>query len=130
MKPSTSGLAGEPFYLLCFPTAHLAMRAQVELEDQVRYLVVPTPEKISVSCGISLKIAPDEKDRLYEMIEAGKLPEDSVYLYRACGRGRDAVYEKIAPMSGMLDDPDGQTTQGKETTEKRTDITEDAENQN
>lgn len=122
MEPKTSGLAGEPFYLLCFPTAHLAMRAQVELEDQIRYLVVPTPEKISVSCGISLKIASDEKDRLCEMIEAGKLSEDSVYLYRACGRGRSASYEKITPMSGILADPKAQIIQQeKEITDKGTD---------
>lgn len=121
MQPKTSGLANEPFYLLCFPTAHLAMRAQVELEDQIRYLVVPTPEKISVSCGISLKIASDEKERLCEMIEAGKLSEDSVYLYRACGRGRSANYEKISPMRELLTDSKAPIIQEEEITDRETD---------
>lgn len=121
METKTSGLADGPFYLLCFPTAHLAMRAQVELENRIRYLVVPTPEKISVSCGISLKIASDEKERLCEMIEAGALSEDSAYLYRASGRGRNAVYEKISPMSGILPDPEAPLIQEEEITDKRTD---------
>lgn len=122
MKPKTSGLADEPFYLLCFPTAHLAMRAQVELEDQIRYLVVPTPEKISVSCGISLKIASDQTDRLCEMIEAGKLSEESVYLYRARGRGKNANYEKISPMNEILTEPkDPIIQQEEEITDKGTD---------
>lgn len=127
MGEQTSGLGSGPFYLLCFPTAHQAIRAQVELDHHVRYLVVPTPQQISVSCGISLKIAAGEKERLDGMIRAGKLPEDSVYLYRVTGRGRSAVYEKIPREKRSIDAAADQTENGRQTAGKGM---EHEENQN
>lgn len=67
----------EAYCLFVFDSTHAAIAGQKCLSGQVRAVVMPTLREISASCGISLRVAPEDALRARRL-----LPEGSYRLYR------------------------------------------------
>lgn len=66
------------YALLAFVSTHTAMVAQRLLNGHVPFTVMPTLRAITHSCGISLRLAPDEADTARTYLKTGGLTDEQV----------------------------------------------------
>ena len=50
------------YYLFTFHSSHDAIAAHKKLSDQMEAMIMPTLRQISKSCGISVRIQPEDVD--------------------------------------------------------------------
>lgn len=67
----------EAYCLLVFDSTHQAMATQKCLSHRIPTVTMPTLREISASCGISLRIAPEDGDLARQL-----LPPGTFRLYR------------------------------------------------
>lgn len=48
------------YIVIAFASTHHALEAESLLEGKVEFIVMPTPREISASCGLALKIHPND----------------------------------------------------------------------
>jgi len=64
----------EKFYILTFENTHNAINGEKVLkENNVKAIVMPTPTFISKSCGISLRLAEEEVEKVKPLMAEEKI---------------------------------------------------------
>ncbi len=69
----------DAYYLFTFRSTHAAIRAQALL-GSVTFIVMPTLRQISASCGISLRVAPEQLPAAQAALSALNAPVSLYYV--------------------------------------------------
>ncbi|MDP2401659.1 MAG: DUF3343 domain-containing protein [Actinomycetota bacterium] len=69
-----------PFVVFAFATTHDALAAEAALRDaDLEVVPIPTPRSVGVSCGIALRLPPDQAASAEEVLRvAGITPSNRV----------------------------------------------------
>lgn len=63
-------MRNDSYYTLAFDSTHMAVAAEKYLSARIAVSVMPTPRKITASCGISLRVELENGERLKELLKA------------------------------------------------------------
>ena len=63
-------MRNDSYYTLAFDSTHMAVAAEKYLSARIAVSVMPTPRKITASCGISLRVELEDGQRLMEALES------------------------------------------------------------
>ncbi|MBE6067358.1 MAG: DUF3343 domain-containing protein [Clostridium lundense] len=78
------------YYVLVFKNTLDSIKAEKFLkENSINMTIMPTPTGITQSCGISIKINPDDIDKIKELIKENKLTTKAIF-----GR-EESAYRRI-----------------------------------
>lgn len=70
------------FYIITFNNTHEAMKGEsLCIEKKIKATMMPTPTYITKSCGISLKLNEDVKDKLEFIARNGELKYKSIFQF-------------------------------------------------
>lgn len=77
-------MRNDSYYALAFDSTHMAVAAEKYLSARIAVSVMPTPRKITASCGISLRIELENGERLMELLKANDelFRESHLYLVK------------------------------------------------
>ncbi len=77
-------MRNDSYYTLAFDSTHMAVAAEKYLSARIAVSVMPTPRKITASCGISLRIELENGERLKELLKANDelFRESHLYLVK------------------------------------------------
>ena len=77
-------MRNDSYYTLAFDSTHTAVAAEKYLSARIAVSVMPTPRKITASCGISLRIELENGERLKELLKANDelFRESHLYLVK------------------------------------------------
>ena len=77
-------MRNDSYYTLAFDSTHMAVAAEKYLSARIAVSVMPTPRKITASCGISLRIELENGERLQELLKANDelFRESHLYLVK------------------------------------------------
>lgn len=77
-------MRNDSYYALAFDSTHTAVAAEKYLSARIAVSVMPTPRKITASCGISLRIELENGERLKELLKANDelFRESHLYLVK------------------------------------------------
>ena len=77
-------MRNDSYYTLAFDSTHMAVAAEKYLSAQIAVSVMPTPRKITASCGISLRVELENGERLKELLKANDklFRESHLYLVK------------------------------------------------
>lgn len=82
------------FIIISFESTNYAMQAESVLKgEKLGHQVIPTPREITLSCGLSIRTDIENKNKVFDLIDEGKIRVKTVY--RIVGTGKDRVIEKI-----------------------------------
>lgn len=67
-------------YILIFNNTYNAMKCESELKKAgVSNIIMPTPTNITQSCGLSIKIKPEDTKNAAKVIQDGKVTVKAIY---------------------------------------------------
>lgn len=77
-------MRNDSYYTLAFDSTHMAVAAEKYLSARIAVSVMPTPRKITASCGISLRVELEDGQRLKELLKANDelFRESHLYLVK------------------------------------------------
>ena len=77
-------MRNDSYYTLAFDSTHMAVAAEKYLSARIAVSVMPTPRKITASCGISLRVELENGERLKELLKANNelFRESHLYLVK------------------------------------------------
>lgn len=77
-------MRNDSYYTLAFDSTHTAVAAEKYLSARIAVSVMPTPRKITASCGISLRVELEDGERLKELLKANDelFRESHLYLVK------------------------------------------------
>ena len=77
-------MRNDSYYALAFDSTHMAVAAEKYLSARIAVSVMPTPRKITASCGISLRVELEDGERLKELLKANDelFRESHLYLVK------------------------------------------------
>ena len=77
-------MRNDSYYTLAFDSTHMAVAAEKYLSARIAVSVMPTPRKITASCGISLRVELEDVERLKELLKANDelFRESHLYLVK------------------------------------------------
>ena len=77
-------MRNDSYYTLAFDSTHMAVAAEKYLSARIAVSVMPTPRKITASCGISLRVELENGERLKELLKANDelFRENHLYLVK------------------------------------------------
>ena len=77
-------MRNDSYYALAFDSTHMAVAAEKYLSARIAVSVMPTPRKITASCGISLRVELEDVERLKELLKANDelFRESHLYLVK------------------------------------------------
>ena len=77
-------MRNDSYYTLAFDSTHMAGAAEKYLSARIAVSVMPTPRKITATCGISLRIELENGERLKELLKANDelFRESHLYLVK------------------------------------------------
>lgn len=77
-------MRNDSYYALAFDSTHMAVAAEKYLSARIAVSVMPTPRKITASCGISLRVELENGERLKELLKANDelFRESHLYLVK------------------------------------------------
>ena len=77
-------MRNDSYYTLAFDSTHMAVAAEKYLSARIAVSVMPTPRKITASCGISLRVELEDGERLKELLKANDelFRESHLYLVK------------------------------------------------
>lgn len=77
-------MRNDSYYTLAFDSTHMAVAAEKYLSARIAVSVMPTPRKITASCGISLRVELEDSQRLKELLKANDelFRESHLYLVK------------------------------------------------
>ena len=77
-------MRNDSYYTLAFDSTHMAVAAEKYLSARIAVSVMPTPRKITASCGISLRVELENRERLKELLKANDelFRESHLYLVK------------------------------------------------
>ena len=68
------------YYLISFKNTHGAISAEKKLKAQgFEVTVIPTPTTLTKSCGISLRIKPEDFERASVLIKSGEVEAGRIF---------------------------------------------------
>jgi hypothetical protein len=77
----------QEFGVLTFPATAHALKAERTLKGGERaFVTIPTPREISRSCGIALKVWPQEAEAVRQYLQERGVEVEAVYLVARDGR--------------------------------------------
>jgi len=66
--------------LFTFISTAQALKAERVLKDQgMDHLMIPTPREISTSCGLSIKVLPQNRERCRMLLEVNQVTWERIY---------------------------------------------------
>jgi hypothetical protein len=69
------------YYLVIFKNTHGAISGEKFLKEKgFEVVVMPTPTSITKSCGISLRIKPEDYEKVYQLIKNKELEAEKLYM--------------------------------------------------
>lgn len=90
----------DAYYLFTFRSTHAAIRAQALLSS-VRFIVMPTLRQISASCGISLRVAPEQLPAAQAALSTLDTPVSLYYVTQSGTQVQtEAVFRDSLPCDG------------------------------
>lgn len=67
-----------------FHSIHRVMKAEKLLKnEQIEILLIPAPRQLSSDCGLALRFAPAEQERIISLLAEHSLKPAEVYQYQA-----------------------------------------------
>ena len=77
-------MRNDSYYTLAFDSTHMAVAAEKYLSARIAVSVMPTPRKITASCGISLRVELEDGESLKELLKANDelFRESHLYLVK------------------------------------------------
>ena len=77
-------MRNDSYYTLAFDSTHMAVAAEKYLSARIAVSVMPTPRKITATCGISLRVELENGERLKELLKANDklFRESHLYLVK------------------------------------------------
>ena len=77
-------MRNDSYYTLAFDSTHMAVAAEKYLSARIAVSVMPTPRKITASCGISLRVELENGERLKILLKANDelFRESHLYLVK------------------------------------------------
>jgi hypothetical protein len=70
-------------YIAVFHSIHRVMKAEKILKGAgVPILLIPAPREISSDCGLALRYAPEEAERVRDLLASQGLPPAEIYQYQ------------------------------------------------
>jgi hypothetical protein len=68
------------YYLITFKNTHSAISGEKKLKAEgFEVTVIPTPTTLTKSCGISLRIKPEDFDRASGLVRSGDLEAGNIF---------------------------------------------------
>lgn len=82
------------FIIISFDSTNFAMQAESAFKtEKLSHQVIPTPREITLSCGLSIRTDVQNKDKIFKLMDEGKIKVKAVY--RVSGAGKDRIIEKV-----------------------------------
>ena len=92
----------DEYYLLTFESTHAAISTE-KLLKPAGVSIMPVPRFISASCGISIRILPDQKEQAEALFKEGNTLSTSDYAYYhiKCGANKNSppLCDRLDPIS-------------------------------
>ena len=63
-------MRNDSYYTLAFDSTHMAVTAEKYLSARIAVSVMPTPRKITASCGISLRVELEDAQSVVEAVKS------------------------------------------------------------
>ena len=74
------------YYLITFKNTHTAISSEKVLKEKgIEATVMPTPTSITKSCGISIRISPDDFQIVSNLIKENAFEAGSVFIKKESG---------------------------------------------
>ena len=73
------------YCVITFVSSSGAIQAQRVLKDQVSFQIMPVLREISRGCGISVRVAPRDQERVRALLAASDLPAEEYAFYGITG---------------------------------------------
>ncbi len=67
------------YYLFTFVSTHGAIASKQYLGEQMEIRIMPTLREISNSCGISIRVKPENFEKAKELMEQGSVHDYKIY---------------------------------------------------
>jgi hypothetical protein len=84
----------EESLIISFASTNYAMQTEAYLKAQgIAIQIMPTPREITLSCGLSIKTAVDNLDKIKNLVDNKRITIKALYLLKIMDRQR--VLEKI-----------------------------------
>lgn len=81
----------EQYHLFTFVSTSHALKAEKVLKDEgMNFMMIPTLREISASCGLSVKVAPDDFDCSAELLDQNHVQMNGIY-YVQKDRGKNRI---------------------------------------
>ena len=69
------------YYTIVFKSTHYAIAAEKYLSESLSVTVMPTLRKISASCGMSIRIEPEDIDKAIELLNNNSRIKKNSFIY-------------------------------------------------
>lgn len=77
------------FIIVSFDSTNFAMQAESVFKgEKIKHQVIPTPREITLSCGLSIRTEMENKDKIFDLYEEGKIKIKAVYRVSSSDKGR------------------------------------------
>lgn len=78
----------QEYYVIVFSSTHTAIAAQKYLSSFIKVVIMPTLREISDSCGISIRIIPEDFNKVSLLMKEWKMDENMYHFYHISGQGQ------------------------------------------
>lgn len=76
----SSLLKTKEYYLFTFVSTAQALKAERVLKlAALEHMMIPTPREISTSCGLSIKLFPDDRERCQQLMADKQVALEQIY---------------------------------------------------
>ncbi|QGT99250.1 hypothetical protein SYNTR_0657 [Candidatus Syntrophocurvum alkaliphilum] len=82
----------EKYYLITFTSTSHALKAEKVLKkNDAEFVVMPTLREISTSCGLSIKIPPNNYDEYQDILVENKVSIEDIYLIEKISKKKNNI---------------------------------------
>jgi len=72
-------------------TAHALIAEKTLKQDEKVFMIMPTPREISTSCGLAVKVYPEDMEETRIYLEQNKVAIEGIYLIDRQYKGKDSI---------------------------------------
>lgn len=77
------------YLIITFESTNFAMQTENILKNlNVNYQVIPTPREVTLSCGLSIKLSMEYKERIIELISNQEIRVKSIFRVKKKDSGK------------------------------------------
>lgn len=78
------------YSLFTFATTTQALKAEKVLQNAgMDFVIMPTPREISASCGLSIKVEPEDWEKYADAMMANQVYIDGIYSIKQSGKRKE-----------------------------------------